>query len=226
MKRVLIIEDDRAILKGLVATLKANHFDVLTATDGEEGYQRARSEPLDLILLYLMLPHKNGQEVCRDLRQAGIHTPILMLTSRKNESDEVLGLGLGADDYMTKPFSIDKLLARIHALLRRREVTAKTMVEYSFGKVHLDFKRMEATKDGQPLRLTAKEFKLLKFLIEHEREALTRDTLLDEVWGYDNFPVTRTVDNVILNLRKQIEDDPTNPKHLLTIPTIGYKFVR
>ena len=226
MKRVLVVEDDRAILKGLVATLKANHFEVLTASDGQEGYRLGQSEPLDLIILDLMLPHKNGQEVCRDLRQAGIHTPILMLTSRKEETDEVLGFELGADDYVTKPFSVAKLLARIQALLRRREVTEQTTLEYSFGKVHLDFKRMEATKDGQPLRLTAKEFKLLKFLTEHEREAISRDTLLDEVWGYESYPVTRTVDNVILSLRKHIEDDPAHPKHLLTIPTIGYKFVR
>jgi DNA-binding response OmpR family regulator len=226
MKRILIVEDDPAILKGLATTLKGEHFEVLTATDGEEGYQMAQRENIDLIILDVMLPRKNGQDICRDLRKEGNQTPILMLTSKKKETDEVLGLELGADDYVTKPFSIHKLLARINALLRRKGVIAKDIEAYSFGNVQVDFKKMEASKNGKPLKLTAREFKVLKFLIQHEREAVTRDMLLDEVWGYESYPDTRTVDNFILSLRKKIEDDPSNPTHLLTIPTVGYKFVK
>ncbi len=226
MKRILIVEDDPAILKGLATTLKAEHFEVLTAADGEEGYQAAKRENVDLIILDIMLPRKNGQDICRDLRREGNSTPILMLTSKKQETDKVLGLELGADDYVTKPFGIRELLARIKALLRRKGEITKVIDEYSFGGVQIDFKKLEAAKNGQPLKLTAKEYKVLKFLIQHEREAVSRDMLLDEVWGYESYPDTRTVDNFVLSLRKKIENDPSDPKHLLTIPTVGYKFVK
>jgi len=226
MKRILIVEDDPAILKGLATTLKAEHFEVLTAADGEQGYQAAKRENVDLIILDIMLPRKNGQDICRDLRREGNSTPILMLTSKKQETDKVLGLELGADDYVTKPFGIRELLARIKALLRRKGEITKVIDEYSFGGVQIDFKKLEASKNGQPLKLTAKEFKVLKFLIQHEREAVSRDMLLDEVWGYESYPDTRTVDNFVLSLRKKIENDPSDPQHLLTIPTVGYKFVK
>ncbi len=226
MKRILIVEDDAAILKGLEASLEEAHYEVLTATDGEKGYQMAKRENIDLIILDLMLPRKNGEEICRDLRKDGVNIPILMLTSKKQEMDKVLGLELGADDYVTKPFSIRELHARIKALLRRKAEILKEIDEYSFGDFHVDFKKQEATKKKKPLKLSSMEFKILKYFVQHESEVVTREMLLDNVWGYETFPTTRTVDNYILTLRKKIEDNPSKPKHLLTIHTAGYKFVK
>ena len=226
MKRILIIEDDPAILKGLEASLREEHYAVLTAMDGEKGYQMAKHENIDLIILDVMLPSKNGQDVCRDLRSDGVNTPILMLTSKKQEMDKVLGLELGADDYVTKPFSIRELHARIKALLRRKSELKKDIEECSFGEVYVDFKKQEATKKNKPLKLSAKEFEILKYFARREGEVVTRDMLLDDVWGYETFPTTRTVDNYILILRKKIESNPAKPKHLLTVPTAGYKFVK
>lgn len=226
MKRILIIEDDPAILKGLIASLEEEHYEVLTATDGQRGYELGKRENIDLIVLDIMLPNKNGQEVCSDLRKDGINTAILMLTSKKQEMDKVLGLELGADDYVTKPFSVRELLARIKALLRRKAELKKEIDEYTFGNVHADFKKQEATKKGKPLKLSTKEFEILQYLIQHESEVVTREMLLDDVWGYESYPTTRTVDNYVLSLRKKIEDNPSKPKHLLTIHTAGYKFVK
>jgi DNA-binding response OmpR family regulator len=173
-----------------------------------------------------MLPKKNGQDVCKQLRAEGVNTPILMLTSKSDEMDKVLGLELGADDYMTKPFSIRELHARIKALLRRHGEGKKDIDTIAFGNVDIDFKKQEANRKKQPLKLSAKEFEILKYFILHEGEVITRDMLLDEVWGYETFPTTRTVDNYILTIRKKIEDDPSEPKHLLTVHTAGYKFVK
>ena len=226
MRRILIVEDDPAILKGLEASLGEEHYQVLSAMDGEEGYRLAREENIDLIILDVMLPGKNGDEICRDLRAEGVETPILMLTSKKEEMDKVLGLELGADDYMTKPFSVRELQARIRALLRRHKGARKDIDEYSFGDVHLDFKRQEAAKGGNPVKLSAKEYEILKYLIQHEGEVVTRNMLLDEVWGYEAYPATRTVDNYILSLRKKLEDDPSQPEHLFTAHASGYKFVK
>lgn len=226
MKRILIIEDDPAILKGLQISLAEEHYEVLSATDGQKGYEVAIKENVDLIILDIMLPLKNGQEVCQDLRKEGINTPILMLTSKKQELDEVLSFELGADDYITKPFSLRKLQARIKALLRRKAELKKEIEEYSFGNVQVDFKKQEATKNNKPLKLSSKEFEILKYFVQHESEVVTRHMLLDDVWGMEVFPTTRTVDNYILTLRKKIEDKPSRPKHLLTIPTAGYKFVK
>lgn len=226
MKRILIIEDDPAILKGLVASLEEERYEVLTATDGIRGYELGKRENIDLIILDIILPGKDGQEVCRDLRKDGVNTPILMLTSKKHEMDKVLGLELGADDYVTKPFSIRELHARIKALLRRKAELKKEIDEYTFGSVHVDFKKQEATKKGKPLKLSVKEFEILKYLVLHESEVVTREMLLDDVWGYENFPTTRTVDNYVLSLRKKIEDNSSKPKHLLTVHTAGYKFVK
>ncbi|MEE9288031.1 MAG: response regulator transcription factor [Bacteroidota bacterium] len=226
MKKILVVEDDPAILKGLEASLQAEHYEVLAATDGEKGYQMGKRENIDLIILDLMLPKKHGQDVCRDLRRDGVNTPILMLTSKKQELDKVLGLELGADDYVTKPFSTRELLARIKALLRRKVELKKDIDEYAFGNVHVDFRKQEAIKKNKTLKLSAKEFEILKYLVLHESEVVTRDMLLDDVWGYETFPTTRTVDNYVLSLRKKIEDNPSKPKHLLTIHTAGYKFVK
>jgi DNA-binding response OmpR family regulator len=226
MKRILIIEDDPAILVGLEDSLKEDHYEVLTANDGELGYQMGQKENVDLIILDLMLPKKNGIEICKGLRKIGVSIPILMLTSKKEEMDKVLGLEVGADDYVTKPFSIRELLARIKALLRRNTEMKKEIENYSFGEITLDFMKHEAYKKGKQFELSATEFSILKYFINSEGVVISRHQLLDDVWGYENYPTTRTVDNFILNIRKKIEEDPANPRHLLTIHKAGYKFVK
>ncbi len=226
MKKILIVEDDPAILKGLISSLESEGYSVVSSTDGEEGFKLGKSLNIDLIILDVMLPNKDGFEICRDLRKSGINTPILMLTSKKEEIDKVLGLEIGADDYMTKPFSIRELHARIKAILRRKAELIKNLDEFSFNGINLDFKKMEALKNGEPIKLTTLEFKILKYLIEREGEVVSRDKLLDDVWGYEAFPTTRTVDNYILSIRKKIENDPAEPVHILTIPKSGYKFVK
>lgn len=226
MKRILIVEDDPAILLGLEAALKDEYYEVLTATDGEKCHQIVKDERLDLIILDIMLPKKHGLEVCRDLRSEGFSIPILILTSKKEEMDKVLGLEFGADDYVTKPFSIRELLARIKALLRRKGEMKKEIEEFSFSDIYLDFKKHEALKNKKPVKLSSKEFEVIKYFIDHEGDVISRDMLLNEVWGYENYPTTRTVDNYLLLLRKKLEDDPSNPKHFLTIHTAGYRFVK
>lgn len=227
MKRILIIEDDPAILKGLCISLEEEHYQVFTSDDGQDGYQLAQEERFDLIILDLMLPEKNGQEICRELRWQGNKTPIIMLTSKKEESDKVLGLELGADDYVTKPFSVRELQARVRALLRRTSSIDEVCQDSCcFGSVKINFKKHEAIKNDQPIKLSGKEFEILRFFIDHEQEVVRRDMLLNEVWGYDIFPTTRTVDTFILNLRKKIEDDPAHPKHLITVHRTGYKFLK
>ncbi len=227
MKKILIIEDDAAIAKGLEEALKGEGYAVASARDGEAGFALAAERTYNVIILDVMLPRKNGIDICRDLRKKGIDTPILMLTSRKEETDKVLGLELGADDYMTKPFSIRELEARIRALLRRHTTKKREETdECSFGDVKMNFRRQEATKGGKPLKLSAREFSIVKFFVQREGEVITRDMLLDSVWGYTSYPTTRTVDNYILSLRKKIENDPAKPRHFLTMHTSGYKFVR
>ena len=226
MKKILVIEDDPAISTGLIENLQQEHYKVISADDGERGYSKAKKESPDLIILDIMLPSKNGYEICQDLRKEKVATPIIMLTGKGEEADKVLGLELGADDYVTKPFSIRELLARVRAVLRRKFEAEHDIDEYSFGNVHLDFKKMEAVKGKKQLKLSAKEFELMKFFIKREGQVVSRNTLLDEVWGYDVYPTTRTVDNYILTLRKKIEDNPSRPKHLLTVHTAGYKFVK
>jgi len=226
MSKILVIEDDPAILTGLEASLEEEHYAVSSSSDGQEGYEKARIEHFDLIILDLMLPGKNGMDVCKDLRKEGVSTPILMLTSKIEEMDKVLGLELGADDYVTKPFSVRELLARIKALLRRNSVIKSEIEECSFGNIYINFKNQEATKNNKPLDLSTMEFKVLKYFFQCEGEVIERSKLLDDVWGYDNFPSTRTVDNFILVLRKKIEDNPSDPKHILTVHKAGYKFVK
>ena len=226
MKRILIIEDDPAILRGLETALTEEHYEIRSASDGGKGYTLAHTENFDLIVLDLMLPTKNGIDICRDLRKDGLSMPILMLTSKKEEVDKILGLELGADDYVTKPFSVRELLARIKALLRRHGETAREIETYAFGNVEIDFRKQEARRGKKPVQLSAREYAVLKFFIQHEGEVVTRDQLLNEVWGYDTFPTTRTVDNYILSLRKKLEEDSNVPKHLVTVPTAGYKFLK
>ncbi|MBL7989058.1 MAG: response regulator transcription factor [Chlorobi bacterium] len=226
MNTILIIEDDPAILTGLVASLQEEHFTVLTATDGITGQKMALEQHADLIVLDLMLPGKNGQEVCREIRAAGITVPVLMLTAKTSETDTVLGLEMGADDYVKKPFSVRELIARIKALLRRTTQPAPAVEQYHFGNVLVDFKGHELRHGAAVHKLAGKEYDVLKYLIAHEGEVVTREMLLNQVWGYERFPTTRTVDNFILTLRKKIEANPSQPEHLLTIHTAGYKFVK
>jgi DNA-binding response OmpR family regulator len=226
MKKILVVEDDTAIAKGLIENLQQEHYKVLSTEDGEKGYELAKRENPDLIILDIMLPSKNGYDVCRDLRKEKIATPIIMLTGKGEETDKVLGLELGADDYVTKPFSVRELLARVKAVLRRKFEAEHDIDEYSFDDVHLDFKKMEGTRGKKKLDLSAKEFEIMKFFIKREGQVISRHTLLDEVWGYDVYPTTRTVDNYILSVRKKIEVNPSKPKHLLTVHTAGYKFVK
>jgi DNA-binding response OmpR family regulator len=227
MKRILIIEDDRAILRGLKDNLEYDKYEVLTATDGEQGYCLIQEKKPDLIILDLMLPKMSGYELCRKVREEGLTTPILMLTARGEEVDRVLGLDLGADDYVTKPFSVPELLARVRAILRRMQQSKIGPLpnELRFGKVVIDFKRFEASRAGKILNMSRKEFGILRLLAARVGEVVTRDELLDEVWGYEQYPTTRTVDNHIALLRSKLEEDPSKPRHLLTVHGVGYKLV-
>lgn len=209
----------------LTDRLTAEGFDVKSATDGESGFNLGVSENFDLILLDVMLPKKNGYDVCRDLRQKSINTPILMLTAKGETFDKVLGLKLGADDYLTKPFEIIELLARIEALLRRStKINQNSPESFQFGDISIDFKRAEIKKNNQQIELSAMEFKLLQFLIENRGELHSRDKLLDEVWGYDAMPSTRTVDVHVAWLRQKLEENPRHPQFIQTVHGLGYKF--
>ena len=227
MKRILIIEDDAAILRGLKDNLEYESYEVLTAVDGEEGYYLIKEKKPDLIILDLMLPKMNGYELCRKVRHEGVTTPILMLTARGEEMDRVHGLDLGADDYVTKPFSVPELLARIRAIIRRiqKAKTGDLPNDLQFGQVFVDFKCFEARKGDEVLDMSRKEFGVLRLLAARAGEVITRDELLDEVWGYDQYPTTRTVDNHIALLRTKLEDDPSKPRHLITVHGVGYKLV-
>ncbi len=225
MSRILVVEDDPAILRGLVDNLKFESHEVLTARDGETGYGLVREKKPELIVLDLMLPKLSGYEVCRRLRGEGNTTPILVLTARGEETDRVLGLDLGADDYVTKPFSVRELLARVRALLRRAHPPKALPDQLRFDDVVVDFRRYEAQKGGKPLELTRKEFGVLRLLAARPGEVITRDELLNEVWGYESYPTTRTVDNHIASLRTKLEKDPSQPAHLLTVHGVGYKLV-
>ncbi len=224
MKKILVIEDDPAILQGLELSLKDEHFIVSIAEDGEKGFNLARKNNYDLIILDLMLPKKNGMEVCSLLRAEKVQTPIIILTSKKDEIDKIIGLETGADDYVTKPFSTRELLARIKAVIRRNEKQENELSEFSFGKINIDFKKQEVTKNKKLVDLSVTEFRVLKYMVEHEDQVVTREILLNEIWGYDTFPTTRTVDNYILSLRKKIEDDSSEPRFIITVPKAGYRF--
>jgi len=226
VKKILIIEDDPAIRTGLKETFTTEGYNVSDAETGTKGFELAGKHDFDLIVLDLILPGKDGIEICKDLRSDGVKTPIIMVTSRKEEIDKILGLEIGADDYVTKPFSIRELLARVKALIRRSTYEPGDIEEVAFANLKIDFKKQEMLKGENPVRLSATEYRILHYFIDHEGEVISRDKFLDEVWGYDSYPTTRTVDNYILSLRKKIEDDPTKPKHLLTIHKVGYKFVK
>ena len=225
MKTILIIEDDKATLIGLEEVLQQENYNGISSDDGEEGFIKAKTENIDLIILDLILPSKNGLDICRELRALGTNIPILMLTSKVDEMDKVLGLEIGADDYVTKPFSIRELLARINALLRRKAELVNDITEYSFDSIHVDFKRMLVIKNNKEIGLSVTELNILKYFIQHKGEVISRDKLLDDIWGYEVFPTTRTVDNYILSLRKHLEDNPHKPQHFITVHKAGYKFI-
>jgi DNA-binding response OmpR family regulator len=224
MSRILVVEDDPAILRGLADNLAFESYDVVTATDGDTARSLIRQRQLDLIVLDLMLPRISGYEVCRHARAEGVTTPIIMLTARSEEADRILGLDLGADDYVTKPFSIGELMARIRALLRRAGTTQIAPDVLRFDDVVVDFRRYEATRGGHRLDLTRKEFGIVRYLAARPGIVVTRDELLNEVWGYEAMPTTRTVDNHIASLRAKFEANLAEPRHLLTVHRVGYKW--
>jgi two-component system alkaline phosphatase synthesis response regulator PhoP len=224
--RILLVEDEPGLRLTLTDRLSAEGYTVETAEDGEQGFARAVGEPFDLLILDVMLPKKTGFTLCYDLRRRGIETPILILTARGQLTDRVVGLKLGADDYVVKPFEMAELLARIEARLRRASIAEPVAPEsYRFGDVAVDFRRAEVTRDGQPIELSAKEYQLLRYFVEHRETALSRNVLLDEVWGYNAMPSTRTVDVHVAWLRRKIEPNPRKPQYILTLHGLGYKFV-
>ena len=225
--KILLVEDEKGLIVTLTDRLVSEGFDVVSAEDGKAGFDLASAERFDLILLDVMLPKKNGYDVARDLRQKGVLTPILMLTAKGETIDKVLGLKLGADDYLTKPFEVIELLARIEALLRRSPNHTEPTPNgaFRFGDIGVDFKRAEVTKSDERVDLSAMEFRLLQFFIENRGTVHTRDDLLDAVWGYDAMPTTRTVDVHIAWLRQKLEDNPRHPQFIQTVHGMGYKFV-
>jgi DNA-binding response OmpR family regulator len=226
MSRILVVEDDRAILKGVTDVLKKEGFDLLSASDGREGLQRALREDVDLAILDVRLPEMDGFEVCRRIREDRLQFPILMLTAKSQEADKVLGLGLGADDYMTKPFGVGELVARVKALLRRSRAPAggSEPKAFAFGQVEVDFDAHRVTRAGREVPLTAREFAVLRYLIRHCDTVVTRDDLLKHVWNYEELPVTRTVDVHVAELRKKLEKRPSKPRHILSVRSVGYRF--
>jgi two-component system, OmpR family, alkaline phosphatase synthesis response regulator PhoP len=225
--RILLVEDEKGLIVTLTDRLESEGFAVVSAADGKSGFELASSEQFDLIILDVMLPKKNGYDIARDLRQKGIQTPILMLTAKGETIDKVLGLKLGADDYLTKPFEVMELLARVEALLRRSPTQAEAAPNgaFRFGEIGVDFKRAEVTRASQQVDLSAMEFRLLQFFIENRGTVHTRDELLDAVWGYDAMPTTRTVDVHVAWLRQKLEENPRHPQYIQTVHGMGYKFV-
>jgi len=225
MEHILIIEDEKDMVTGLKFNLEASGYAVLAAADGESGCKLALERKPDLVILDLMLPKRNGYDVCRILKQEMPKLPILMLTARSQEADVVLGLELGADDYVTKPFSVLELMARIKSVLRRAHSGVNPIEQCRFGNLEIDFKTYDARKKGKPIDLSPREYELLKYFVEKQGEIVSREALLNAVWGYDSYPNTRTVDTHIAKLRQKIEDKPEDPKHILTVHGIGYKFI-
>jgi two-component system, OmpR family, alkaline phosphatase synthesis response regulator PhoP len=225
--RILLVEDEQGLIVTLTDRLQSEGFEVVSASDGRTGFDLASVESFDLIILDVMLPKKNGYDVARDLRQKGIVTPILMLTAKGETIDKVLGLKLGADDYLTKPFEVIELLARVEALLRRSPAHTNGAIHgaFSFDDVNIDFRRAEVQRNGEALDLSAMEFKLLQYLILNRGAVHSRDHLLNEVWGYDAMPSTRTVDVHIAWLRQKLEENPRRPRYIQTVHGFGYKFI-
>ena len=225
-KRILVVEDEPGLRRTLSGRLAGEGHLVEQASDGEAGLARASTDPFDLVVLNVMLPDRSGFEVCRELRRRGVETPVIMLGARGQVEDRVVGLRLGADDYLVKPFAMVELLARVEARLRRETPPARDAAEgYSFGDIDVDFRKAEVLRAGQPVTLSAKEFQLLRYLVRQRGATLSRDELLNEVWGYDAMPSTRTVDVHVAWLRRKLEPSPRRPQYILTRHGLGYKFV-
>ncbi len=225
MARILVIEDEPAMQTGLRDNLEIEGYEVEIAGDGTSGLESLLGHPYDLVILDVMLPRKSGYDVLREARAGGVRTPVIMLTAKGGEVDKILGLELGADDYMTKPFSLRELLARVKAVLRRSEHSTSGDGHVTIGSTLIDFPAYTAERNGKALPMTPKELEILKFLYDHRNQTVTRDRLLTEVWGYDESVSTRTVDNFILRLRQKVEADPAHPRVILTIHGAGYKLV-
>jgi two-component system alkaline phosphatase synthesis response regulator PhoP len=223
--KILVVEDEPNMVAGLRDNFEFEGYQVITARDGVEGLQRALDESPDLVVLDVMMPRMSGLEVCKQLRAKRGSIPIIMLTARGQEVDKVVGLELGADDYVTKPFSIRELLARVKAVLRRSSVVPKDQDRRSFGEVEVDLRKCRVLKSGKAIDISSKEFELLKYFIVHCGETLSRDRLLEDVWGYDNYPTTRTVDTHLVRLRQKLEPNPDQPQYFLTVHGTGYRFV-
>jgi DNA-binding response OmpR family regulator len=225
MHRILLIEDQEDLINGLAVNLEREGYQVAKALRGDTGIKLAMSQEPDLIVLDVMLPGISGLDVCRELRQRGFERPIIMLTAKGEEIDRVVGLEIGADDYVTKPFGLRELLARIRVRIRRQSTTRRLPARYVFGKVDIDFEQMRTTSGGKPVEMTAKEYELLGFFVRCKGEVLTRDRMLNEVWGDECHVAPRTVDAHILKLRQKLEDNPGDPEYILTVYGEGYKFV-
>ena len=224
MSRILVVDDDPAMSVALRDGFEFEKHMVDMATDGEEGLRLATRGDHDVMILDVMLPKKSGLDVCKELRKMGVNTPVIMLTARGQEIDKIVGLKLGADDYVTKPFSFMELLARVEAVMRRVK-RASPGDEVQFGNVKLDFRTYQAMKSTEPLDLTPREFRILRYFIDHSNEVVSREALLNHVWGYDSSAFTRTVDTHMARLRQKIEVVPADPRHLITVHRVGYKFV-
>jgi DNA-binding response OmpR family regulator len=222
--KIAIIEDDDSVRRSLELNFQVENFQVVCASDGEAGLELVEREKPDLIILDVMMPKKDGLQTCKEIRSRGISTPIILLTARSAEVDKVLGLDLGADDYLAKPFGMQELIARVKAILRRTAPTAE-IDHVRFDDVAIDFKAYKAERNQQELELSAREYRLLRYLVAKKNSVVTRDELLDEVWGYNSYPTTRTVDNHIARLRQKIEQNVENPQRILTVHGVGYKFV-
>jgi len=225
MARILIVEDEIQMRKGLQDNLEYEGYEVDFAADGNTGQKKILENVYDLILLDVMLPGKSGFDICKEVRARGITCPILMLTAKGEEIDRVVGLELGADDYIIKPFSLRELLARIKAVLRRSAGSIREGSLITMGKLQINFSSYEAYANNQSVSMTHKEFEILKYFWQHKNETVNRDQLLSQVWGFETSTTTRTVDNFILKLRQKIEADPANPKHILTVHGLGYKYL-
>ena len=225
MSRILVVEDEPHMRLGIKDNLEFESYEVTLAEDGEKALEILGQDSFDLILLDVMLPHLSGFDVCKQARKKGITTPIIFLTAKGEEIDKVLGLELGADDYVVKPFSLRELMARIKAVLRRTEKQEPTDNNVVIGHVTFDFLHFEATNGSEKLKLSHKEFEIVQHLWQHKNEIVSREQLLREVWGYEAQPTTRTVDNFILKLRQKIEDNPNDPKLILTVHGVGYKLI-
>ena len=225
-EKILIIEDEEELVKGLKLNLVFEGYEVIWALDGEEGLKKALKEAPDLILLDIMLPKKDGLDVCQELRRQNVTIPIVMLTAKGEEIDKVVGLEIGADDYITKPFSVRELMARLKAHLRRGKKEEKSVPSvYRFDDIEIDFIHFKVKRSGTEFDLTSLEVEILKYLVAHRGEVVTRDALLDKIWGYETYPSTRTIDNHILKLRKKLEEDPAQAKYIFSVYGEGYRFM-